>query len=184
MLSALRGWKYFFCHRGSLFAAEVFYHTYVSKCQGQASLLFLLYTMNLMLLHISAITVTSSSSGTQSSLQVGSHKLSFTIASQQAACKCFQKHNLVLCLQVITTACNFIALLRSSKGWKGRFVGRDPTFSQLLSSSGNHTGIPKGAGKQTGKTPAIQKYSDSNPEASWRPTPQPRELHKCHFKMG
>lgn len=42
----------------------------------------------------------------------------------------------------------------------------------------------KGAGKQTGKTPAVRKYSDSNPETSWRPAPQPRELHKCHFKTG
>lgn len=125
-LSALRGCEYFFCHRSSLFAAEVSYHTYVSKCQGQAYLLFLLYTMNFMLLHISAVTATSSSSDTQSSLQVGRHKLCFTIAREQAACKCFQKHNLVLCLQVVTTACNFNALLKSSKGWRGRISGEGP----------------------------------------------------------
>lgn len=126
MLSALRGCKYFFCHSGSLFAAHVFYRTYASKCQGQASLLFLLYTMNLMLLHTAAITVTSSSSGTPSSLQGGSHTLSFTIAREQAACKCFQKHNLVLCLQVVTTACHFSVLLKSSKGWKGGVCGQGP----------------------------------------------------------
>lgn len=183
MLSALRGCKYFFCHRPSLFAAQVFYHTYVSKRQGQASLLFLLYTMNLMLVHISAITLTSSSSDTPSSLQVGSHKLSFTIAREQAACKCFQKHHLVLRLQVVTPACYFSVLLKSSKGWKGRICGQGPNVLPaviLLRKSHRHS---KRSWKK-GKPPAIRKYSDSNPETSGRPTPQPRELHKCPFKMG
>lgn len=136
MLSAPRGCEYFFCHRGSLFAAEVFYHTYVSKCRGQAYLLFLLYTMNFMLLHISPITVTSSSLDTQSSLQVGRHELYFTIAREQAACKCFQKRNLVLRLQVVTTACNFNALPRSSKGWRGKDLwGGTQSSPKLLSPS-------------------------------------------------
>jgi len=66
-----------------------------------------------------------------------------------------------------------------------RSVGKDPKFSHIvIPPFGNHAGIPKGAGKQKDKTFAIEKYSDSNLETSWRPTPQRRELHKCHSKNG
>jgi len=82
--SARKGCEHFSCHRGFLFAAEVSYHTYISKCQHQAYLLFLLYTMNFMLLHISAVAVKSSSSDTQSSLQVGTHELHLTIAELES----------------------------------------------------------------------------------------------------
>lgn len=34
--AALRGCEYFFCHRGSCFAAQASYHTYISHCQGQS----------------------------------------------------------------------------------------------------------------------------------------------------
>lgn len=124
----LRACEYLFCHRSSLFAAEVFYHTYISKCQGQAFLLFLLYTMNFTLLHISAVTITLSSSDTRSGLQVGKHKLFFTAARVESRlpANVSKKYNLVLCLQVVTTTCNFNALPRSLKGWRGRICGEGP----------------------------------------------------------
>lgn len=66
----------------------------------------------------------------------GKHELYFTIAREQAACKCFQKRNLVLRLQVVTTACNFSALPRSSKGWRGKDLwGGTQSSPKLLSPS-------------------------------------------------
>lgn len=80
--SALRDCEFFFCPRGSHFAAQVSYHTCVSQCQGQAYLPSLLYSRNSILLHISA--VLSSSSGTQSSLQAERQELCFTIAREES----------------------------------------------------------------------------------------------------
>lgn len=71
------------------------------------------------------------------------------------------------------------------KAGREGFMGRDLKFSQIaIPLFGNDAGIPKGVGKQTGKTLGIQKYSGLNLQTSWRPTTQCKELHKCHSKNG
>lgn len=158
--SALRGCEYFFCPRGSHFAALVSYHTYVSQCPSPIS-----SPHNE--LHAPAH-LSSSVEQLRYSEQFTSGEaqalFQYCREREEAAHKYFQKHHLVLCLQVVTTVCNFNILPRLLKGWKGRRGTQ--SSPRLLSPSLANLQASQRSWNISRQNLVIQKYSYSNPETS------------------
>lgn len=176
---ALKCCKYFFCLRGSHFAAQVSYHTCASQCLAKPSPISSVLNELCGPAHLSSTVEQFRYSEQFTSWEARAISL---LLEKRAGCpQTFPKAPFspvpaggYYCLQ-------FQYITKVLKSLEGK--ERDPKLSQIvIPLSSNPAGIPKELENKQVKLGYSKSYS--NLERSWQLTPQPRGLFKCPSKLG